>query len=94
MKRMILSGCLLIGLATASSAQTTKNSSGQSGEQFKKTSAKTKKQTKPTVSNRKEYQWKDGQTATPTGHEATSSNGSAYTALPKDTAAKGKNKKQ
>ena len=38
------------------------------------------------LSNRKIYHWKDGQRATPTGHKATSSNGSQYAALKKDTA--------
>ncbi len=37
------------------------------------------------LSNRKIYHWKDGQRATPTGHNATPSNGSQYSALKKDT---------
>jgi hypothetical protein len=38
------------------------------------------------LSNRKIYHWKDGQRATPTGHVATPSNGSQYSAIKKDTA--------
>ena len=37
------------------------------------------------LSNRDIYEWSSGQKATPTGEQATSSNGSGYATLKKDT---------
>ena len=94
MKRFILCGLLLTGFAIAGLAQTSgkaKNSSTSSASVNK--SSKTKKSTGPVrLNNRKIYRWKDGQKATPTGHEATPSNGSQYSAINDSTRSKGKNK--
>jgi hypothetical protein len=95
MKRVILSAILLFGITTLISAQT-KNSK-QSSKTMKSVtikSAKNKKTAKApkakadtvTLSNRKIYHWSNGQRSTPTGQDATSSNGSSYSALKKDTA--------
>jgi hypothetical protein len=50
---------------------------------MKKKGAKKKTQN---LNQRRNYQWKDGQKATPTGHEATGT-GSNYRAIRKDTTA-------
>ncbi len=64
----------------------------------KKTVKHSKQAAKPIdstqLSNRKIYHWKDGQRATPTGHTATPSNGSQYSALKKDTAIMPKKEKE
>ena len=92
MKRLILS-VLLIGVITgAASAQT--GSSGQSsrstsvsssGTAKAKKGKKLKKSPSEVLNNRKNYNWKDGQQATPTGHEAAPTNG-GYQSNKKDTA--------
>jgi hypothetical protein len=90
MKRVIVSAILLFGITTMVSAQKT-------GSQ----SSKNKKTAKPSMikvdddslNNRQIYNWSNGQTATPTGEDATSSNGSGYSAIKKDsTKAKRKGK--
>jgi len=50
------------------------------------TTAKTTKGKTVDLSNRKIYHWTKGQRSTPTGQDATSSNGSGYAAIKKDTA--------
>jgi Ni/Co efflux regulator RcnB len=92
MKRLILS-VLAIGLVAG--AATAQSSSGQSsrstsisstGTYKAKKGKKAKKAPSETLNNRKTYHWKNGQRATPTGHEAAPLNGS-YQSLKKDTAA-------
>ena len=104
MKRVLISIVVLFSITTIASAQTTKNNNSSkektvtgSGVKNKKTnnaSVNTKSDTS-TLTNRQIYHWSDGQRATPTGEEATSSNGSGYAALKKDTAkVTGKGKQQ
>ena len=88
--------CTLFGLlsfATIINAQNNKKSQSK-----KPRTSHSKQITKSTdssqLSNRKIYQWKDGQRATPTGHNATPSNGSQYSALKKDTAILPKKEKE
>ena len=69
-------GCC--GSTARSSSATKKNSQAKKG--------KTAKQASP-LNNRKEYEAKNGQQATPTGHEATSVNG-GYAAIGRDTTSK------
>jgi len=94
MKRMILSAILLFGIATLVSAQTKEKQSSKTMKGVTIKSSKNKKTAKApkakadtvTLSNRKIYHWSNGQRSTPTGQDATSSNGSSYSALKKDTA--------
>ena len=94
MKRMILAAVLAIAITSVASAQTTSGSSQNAGSTKNSTSTSTKKKSsksKTPLNNRKNYNWKDGQSATPTGHEATPSNGTQYSAIRKDTgSARGK----
>ncbi|HEV7331052.1 MAG TPA: hypothetical protein VGN63_08445 [Flavisolibacter sp.] len=87
MKRVILSTVIMVGLAVSASAQTaTGNSSKTTRAASSTTKAKatSKAALKPsdTLNNRRIYHFKNGQRATPTGHEATpSSVGGGYAAL-------------
>jgi hypothetical protein len=101
MKQLIIGACMLC-FAHLASAQTTGSNSGKStanssAKVTKKTTAKKiKKSTikkKAPLNNRKEYEWKNGQQATPTGHEATGING-GYSAIKKDTINKSPAKKR
>ncbi len=89
MKRVLLSIIVLFGITTIASAQTTKNNNASKaktvrGREAKKHPTNVSADT-VTLTNRKIYHWSDGQRATPTGEEATSSNGSGYATLKKDT---------
>lgn len=95
MKRILLSTIVLFGITTIASAQTTKNNNtskakadtGRVVTHNQPTNASVnKKPDTVTLTNREIYNWSDGQSSTPTGQEATSSNGSGYAALKKDTA--------
>ena len=92
MKRILLSFVIVIGLSRVAAAQTSGSNSSNSTsvsssrEQTKSTkSSKSTTAQNDTLNNRDMYKWKDGQRATPTGHEATGTNGSHAT-LPKDSA--------
>ena len=92
MKRVILSAIMLLGITTIVSAQSTNNKKASKTVAVHKAS-KNKKATTPVkekstvrLNNRKIYHWTNGQRSTPTGQDATSSNGSAYSAIKKDTA--------
>jgi hypothetical protein len=92
MKRMILT-VLAIGLvagaasAQSSSGQSSRSTSVSSTGTYKaKKGKKAKKAPSEVLNNRRTYHWKNGQRATPTGHEAAPLNGS-YQSLKKDTAA-------
>jgi hypothetical protein len=92
MKRMIMT-VLAIGLvagaasAQSSSGQSSRSTSVSSTGTYKaKKGKKAKKAPSEVLNNRKTYNWKNGQRATPTGHEAAPLNGS-YQSLKKDTAA-------
>ena len=94
MKRILLSTAILIGTGSMASAQTSGGQSGNSPSVSSSTvkpkkgkKATAKKAAPDSLDNRKTYQWKDGQRATPTGHEATGT-GSGYAALKKDTASR------
>jgi hypothetical protein len=94
MKRLILAITLMTCIGAIAQAQSsTKNSRKNSstmnnhgayksnkGNQMKSNSHR------DTLNNRVNYQWKNGQEATPTGNEATSTNGDRYAAMKKDTA--------
>ena len=94
MKRIILSAILFTALTTVASAQTntggtgsrTTNASSSTGTQKK---AGAKKGSSKTLNQRKEYQDTTGQTATPTGQEATGVN-SSNAATQKDTTKRGR----
>ena len=92
MKRIVLSFAIMIGLGYAAAAQTSgsnasnSTSVSSSREQTNTTKKSTgKKAQADTLENRDMYKWKDGQRATPPGHEATGTNG-AHATLPKDSA--------
>jgi hypothetical protein len=91
MKQWILT-VLVMGLLTGiveaqtSGSQSSRSTSVSSpGSSKNKKPGKAKKAPSETLNNRKDYNWKDGQKATPTGHEAAPTNGS-YQSLKKDTA--------
>lgn len=89
MKKMIVCSVLCLSIGVFASAQTTSNGKNSSGRQVSTSShtAKSSTRKKPgTVmtttratlpDNRKEYM-KDGQLATPTGHQATPINSDEY----------------
>jgi hypothetical protein len=95
MKRLIMCGLLVIGISGVLNAQTSGGSAGSGssgtmqssnkGQTSKSKKKATKKQTP--LNNRRNYNWKNGQQATPTGNEATGVNG-GYSSLKKDTARK------
>lgn len=92
MKRILIATVIVMGISHAATAQTSGSSSANSpGVSSSRTKAKTGKSKKgqasqpDSLNQRKMYNWKDGQRATPTGHEATGMGGSAAT-LPKDSA--------
>ena len=87
MKRLLLLTGLLLGLTTVVSAQ------AKDKKKPLKAVVVTSKNKKPAgsektikLNNRKIYRWTNGQRSTPTGQDATSSNGSGYAAIKKDTA--------
>ena len=91
MKRVILSAILLFGILATVSAQASgskKTPKTITVQKSSKTKHSAKAGTTKTVnlSNRKIYRWSNGQRSTPTGKEATSSNGSGYATIKKDTA--------
>ena len=91
MKRVILSAIFLCGLAVAGSAQTSGNSSRNTGAASSTAkNKKSKEALRPsdTLNNRKIYHFKNGQRSTPTGYEATPSTiGGGYAAIGRDKAA-------
>jgi len=93
MKHIFLTLFSVIAFTTLTFSQDTKKHPVK-----KKTVRHSKQAAKPIdstkLSNRKIYHWKDGQRATPTGHNATPSNGSQYSALKKDTAIVPKKEKE
>jgi len=91
MKRILLATVITIGISYIAAAQTSGNSS-TNGPSVSSSRAATKTGTSKKgdtagLNNREMYNWKDGQRATPTGHEATGTGGSAAP-LPKDSATK------
>lgn len=87
MKQMVL-WLLLVGLAPMVNAQSTKESRSSKTKTAAAKGQKTVKNKKADtvqLSNRNIYQWSNGQRSTPTGKEATSSNGSEYATVAKDT---------
>ena len=90
MKRVILSAFALVFMAGVAAAQTSGSHSSRSTSVSSTTAKKTKKETKApseVLNNRKIYNWESGQRATPTGHEATPTNGGGYASLRKETPA-------
>lgn len=89
MKRIILSTIIAISISSIAVAQTSGSDSSKSKSSpvVKTKNSKSKKgkmvQT-DSLNDRKIYNWKDGQRATPTGHDATGTGG-GYAALKKDT---------
>ena len=84
MKKMVILSMFLLniaGLASAQTSSTGKNSNTKHvstpSHKAKKTATKKSSATKVETDNRKEYV-KDGQLATPTGHEATPINSDQY----------------
>ena len=101
MKKILLAAglFLFVGFASAQSTQNSKTTNNGTTvhkttvHNSKKKSKKAKTVTKKPLNQRKEYQWKNGQEATPTGHEATGVNG-GYSAIKKDTTRKNGTHKQ
>ena len=92
MKRLFLSFAVLMGLGSIAAAQTSgsnsSNTTSVSSSRATDSSSNTSNgngQQAAKRDNRDIYKWKDGQRATPTGHEATGTNG-AHATLPKDSA--------
>ena len=98
MKRIYITAAFVIGMGLTGMAQTTGSNSSNSTSVS--SSADTQKDSKNTkkgktaqaagaqpdsLNDRKMYNWKDGQRATPTGHEATGT-GSGFSAINKDSA--------
>ena len=81
-------GCILMATAGFANAQTTgsnsTNGTTHSSEGYNK---KSKKQKNANLNHRRNYNWKSGQQATPTGQEATGV-GSGYQSIKKDTSGK------
>ena len=95
MKRYILTLLIGAGISSIAAAQTSGSNSSNSPTVSNTTapqSTKSKKGAKAnnvqidSLNDRKVYHWKDGQKATPTGHEATGLGG-GYAALTPDTTA-------
>lgn len=94
MKRMIFTSLFITGIILAANAQSSgsnssKNTTATSNTGSAKTHNKSRKKISAptdTINNRVNYQWKNGQKATPTGHDATSTNGDGYASMKKDTA--------
>ena len=91
MKKLILAAMMLIGLAGAAAAQTTVHHTvkHRATSPSKKKIAKTTKAT-DSLDERKNYEWKNGQKATPTGNEARVINESGFSAVRKDSSLKKK----
>lgn len=70
-------------VSSASDIQTSGKKSTAKGKKGKGSKAQTKKT--DSLDQSKMYNWKDGQRATPTGHEATGTGG-GYAAIAKDSA--------
>jgi hypothetical protein len=95
MKRLILCSLLSLALSGFVAAQTSNGTSSTSssgtmqssnqGQSTKKSKKAAKKGAKN--NNRKNYNWENGQQATPTGNEATGTNG-GYSAIGRDTTRK------
>jgi hypothetical protein len=93
MKRMLFFTFFLIGISSMVSAQSsnspksTKTRTPARADKVHKTAGNAKNGKADTVqlNNRENYNWSDGQQATPTGKQATPSNGSGYATLKKDT---------
>lgn len=86
MKEKILAAVFVFGIASSASAQQPATKRSVTLDTYPATPIKKEAPIKTVkLDNRKIYNWSDGQSATPTGHEATSSNGSAYAALKEDT---------
>lgn len=84
----------LLGVANAQTSQGTSSTSSSGTMQSSnkgQTAKKNKKGDKKNaqLNNRKNYKWRNGQQATPTGNEATGTNG-GYSAIGRDTTRKGK----
>lgn len=94
---MMLSVLVMITISSAAAAQSTGGStSGTSAGGSKNSSStavKNKSTKKQVLNHRKNYKWKNGQQATPTGNEASPTNG-GYVSLKKDTAATVPKKKE
>ena len=92
MKRVILSAAVVLLVSGGAMAQSTggnsSGSAGQSSRTTRTTTTKGKKATKDQtadLNNRQIYKGKDGQRATPTGHQATGTNTESYQSLKKDS---------
>lgn len=84
----------MFAISTVTAAQNTGGSSTSAAGNKKSsnTSQKNKPAKKQVLNHRKNYNWKNGQQATPTGNEASPTNG-GYVSLKKDTAATAPKKK-
>jgi hypothetical protein len=85
MKKIIFTAFLFMGIAGFAMGQTKKTTKSKSTN--KSTQHKTSSQGHQAIDSSKHYMWKDGQEATPTGHDATGVNGDHARAT-KDTARK------
>ena len=88
MKHILIATLLVIGVGTVANAQTSGSNSSNSPNVSSSTAQPKKDKGKAaasdTLNDRNMYNWKDGQRTTPTGHEATGTNG-GYAALGRDS---------
>ena len=98
MKKILFIIFILVGSYSISygqnSATINKSRSSSTQKHTAKTAAKKRTIRVDTLNNRKNYQWKDGQKATPTGEEATGSNSDNFASLKNDTMKLKKNYKK
>lgn len=90
MKQLFLLALLVCGMQAAIHAQpavTGSRLNSTSSYQAKKNVVRLSNMQRAALNNRKIYHWKNGQRATPTGHEATGSNTDAYVSQRKDSVA-------
>ena len=87
MKRLILMSMIFFATNSLVQAQTSGGQSSNSTTNSSEGAHKKNKKKKTALNHRRNYNWKSGQQATPTGQEATGI-GSGYQSGKKDTAGK------
>ena len=87
MKQLCISLLCVFFICNYSNAQSDHKKSNKNNRKISTASTKTKSTgtSIDTLNNRRNYKWKDGQTATPTGEEATGTNSERFVSKKKDT---------
>ncbi len=86
MKQVVFSLIIMLGTTAIASAQPVKTNKPPRAKDTIPPPAANPRTDTIKLDNREIYKWSNGQSSTPSGEEATSSNGSSYAALKKDTA--------